>query len=202
MVGRLPRVIVVGLTGGIGAGKSTVASLLADRGAEVIDVDAIGREVIAPDGPGAAAVADRFGTLDRRALASTVFADERARHDLEGISWPLIEDELRRRIAGSTAEVVVLDMAVLPQGLGRGLYGPVVSVEAPEDQRLDRLVERGLARDDAEARMRAQVTEGARRQLASVVISNDGGLEALAQQVDALMVRLRSEARNVSERAT
>lgn len=184
--------IVVGLTGGIGAGKSTFASLLANRGAEVVDVDAIGREVIAPQGPGAAAVADRFGTLDRRALASIVFADEQARRDLEAISWPLIEGELRRRIARCTAEVVVLDMAVLPQGLGRGMYGPVVSVEAPEDRRLERLVERGLSEEDARSRMRAQVGEGVRRELASVVISNGGGLEALMQQADDLLAWLHT----------
>src|SRR5207248_4174330 len=119
---------VVGLTGGIGAGKSTFAALLAQRGAEVIDVDAVGRAVIAPGTPGESAVVERFGTSDRRELARIVFADIEARQALEAISWPLIEEELRAWIAASTADLVVLDMAVLPQGLAKGIYGPGVTV--------------------------------------------------------------------------
>lgn len=182
--------VVVGLTGGIGAGKSTLARLLGERGADVVDVDAIGRDVIAPDGPGAAAVLDRFSTLDRRQLARLVFGDDQARHDLEAISWPLIEAELRRRVAASTAEVVVLDMAVLPQGLGKGIYGPVVTVEAPEEVRVARLVERGMTEADARARMQAQVPETVRRALASVVIVNDGPPEQLAVGADRVLADL------------
>lgn len=182
--------IVVGLTGGIGAGKSTLADLLAERGAEIIDVDAIGRQVIAPDGPGAAAVLARFGTLDRRQLAAEVFSDPAARADLEAISWPLIETELRTRVAASSAEVVVLDMAVLAQGLGRGIYGPVVTVEADDDRRLARLVGRGMSADDARARMSAQVPDEVRRDIADLVILNDDDLTDLAREADRMLSSL------------
>lgn len=174
--------VVIGLTGGIGAGKSTFARLLGERGAIVIDVDAVGREVIAPGGAAAPAVQARFGTLDRCRLAAVVFADPAARHDLEAISWPAIDAELAHRLDGLAPEaVVVLDMAVLAQGdLGKGLYGPVVTVEAPDDQRIRRLVERGMGEADARARMGAQVPEQVRRDLADAVVVNDGDLAALA----------------------
>ena len=182
--------LVIGLTGGIGAGKSTFAALLAARGAHVIDVDAIGRAVIAPDGLGADAVVARFGTLDRRELAAIVFGDDGARLDLEAISWPLIEAELRRKLAAPPTDVVVLDMAVLAQGLGRGIYGPVVTVEAPEELRLARLVQRGMREDDARARMRAQTPEELRRAIADVVVVNDGDIDALAAAADATLATL------------
>lgn len=183
--------VVVGLTGGIGAGKSTFARLLADHGAEVIDVDAIGRQVIAPGTPGAAAVEERFGTSDRRQLARIVFSDEAARLDLEAISWPRIEEELRRRVAVATSGIVVLDMAVLAQGLGRGIYGPVVTVEAPVELRIERLIARGMDEADARARMEAQTGEEERRAIADVVVVNDGSIEALTRDADALLHALR-----------
>lgn len=182
--------VVVGLTGGIGAGKSTFAAFLAERGATVVDVDAIGREIITAAGPGADAVLARFQTIDRRKLAAIVFSDDQARQDLEAISWPLIEVELRLSVAGSTADVAVLDMAVLPQGLGRGIYGPVVTVEAPESLRLERLLARGMSEPDARRRMHAQVPQRAREELASVVVVNDGSLEQLAEQADVLLASL------------
>ena len=184
--------VVIGLTGGIGAGKSTFARLLADRGAHVVDVDAVGREVIAPGGPAAAAVEARFGTLDRRELAAIVFQEPAARHDLEAISWPAIDAELARRVAAQPADaVVVLDMAVLAQGdLGKGLYGPVVTVEADEEQRVSRLIERGMTEADARARMRSQVPEQVRRDLADVVVDNDGDVTALAAAADAVWATL------------
>ena len=184
--------VVVGLTGGIGAGKSTFAALLADRGADVIDVDAIGREVIAPGTPGAAAVEARFGTSDRRRLAQIVFGDEAARHDLEAISWPRIEEELRRRVAVATAGIVVLDMAVLAQGLGKGIYGPVVTVEAPVELRIARLIERGMDEADARARMQAQTGEEERRAIAHVIVVNDGSIDALTRDADAALDVLRA----------
>jgi dephospho-CoA kinase len=183
--------IVVGLTGGIGAGKSTFAALLGDRGAAVVDVDAIGREVIAPGSAGAAAVARRFGTDDRRELARIVFSDPAARGDLEAISWPLIEERLRHVVAEFNGEVLVLDMAVLPQGLGKGIYGPVVTVEAPDDLRLARLVERGMDADDAQARMRSQTSEDERRAIADLVVINDGSREQLATTADDVLRALR-----------
>jgi len=187
----VPAVVVVGLTGGIGAGKSTFAELLASSGAEVIDVDAIGRAVIAPGTQGGAVVEERFGTTDRRELARLVFSDPAARHALEAISWPLIEDRLRELVAASGADIVVLDMAVLPQGLGRGIYGPVVTVEADEQLRLQRLVARGMSQEDALARMKAQTSERDRRAIADYVVVNDDGLALLRAHADALLGALR-----------
>ena len=183
--------VVVGLTGGIGAGKTTFAQLLASRGAEVIDVDAIGRAVIAPGAEGADAVNERLGTTDRRELARLVFSDPGARRVLEAISWPLIEDRLRELVAASQTSVVVLDMAVLPQGLARGIYGPVVTVEAPDDVRLRRLVARGMGEDDALARMRAQTSESERRAIAQYVVVNDDGMGPLRARADMLMHAFR-----------
>jgi dephospho-CoA kinase len=188
--------IVVGLTGGIGAGKTAFASQLAERGVRVVDVDALGREVIAPGTAGGDAVHAAFGTTDRRELAGIVFADAQRRRRLESISWPLIEERLRSLIADAgdagDVDVVVLDMAVLAQGLGKGIYGPVVTVEAPDDVRLARLVARGLTEDDALARMRAQTSEAERRAMADVVVVNDGSWAALSEAADELLRHLRT----------
>ena len=187
--------IVVGLTGGIGAGKSTFAAKLAALGAEVVDVDAIGRAVIAPGTPGADAVLAEFGTTDRRELAQQVFGDPAARKRLEAISWPLIEEELRRFVAAAVdngVEVFVLDMAVLPQGLGKGIYGPVVTVEAPAELRIERLIGRGMDPADARARMEAQTTEAERRALADFVVENDGGADELDEAARAVLRSLTS----------
>lgn len=184
--------VVIGLTGGIGAGKSTFAACLAQSGAMIIDVDAIGREVIAPGGPCAAEVLARFGTLDRREIAAVVFADDAARHELESISWPVIERLIAHRLAevASEHDLVVLDMAVLAQGLGRGLYGPVITIEAGEQVRLARLVDRGMSDLDAAARMRAQVPEAARIAIADFVVRNDTTRDELCNQARGALVAL------------
>jgi dephospho-CoA kinase len=184
--------VVIGLTGGIGAGKSTLGGFLSDLGARVIDVDAIGREVIAPGGPAAATVVERFGTLDRRELARTVFSNAAARHDLEAITWPAINAELARRVSAEPPDaVVVLDMAVLVQGdLGRGIYGPVVTVEAPADRRIRRLLSRGMTEEDARARIAAQPSDEVRRRLADFVVDNVGDLAALRAAADEVWTAL------------
>ena len=187
--------MVAGLTGGIGAGKSTFAALLGDLGAQVIDVDAVGRDVIAPGAQGAGAVHARFGTTDRRELAALVFSDERARKDLEAISWPLIEQQLRALVARPVSDVVVLDMAVLPQGLGKGIYGPVITVEAPEGLRLARLIARGMDERDALARMNAQVPEPERRAIADFVVVNDSTVDALMIEARAVLQEVRGWSR-------
>ena len=189
--------MVIGLTGGIGAGKSTFAGLLAELGAAVIDVDRIGRDVIAPGTAGAAAVLDRFGTIERADLAAHVFNDPSALRDLEAISWPRIEDEVRRRVealggAVDAPSIVVLDMAVLDKGLGKGIYRWVVTVEAPDEVRVARLVSRGMTADDARARMRSQLDASSRRSIADVVVENDGDLEALRRAAQDALARLGS----------
>ena len=193
---------VVGLCGGIGAGKSTVARLLAERGAVVVDVDALGRSVLAHDEVRHAVVAefgdgvlDADGGIDRAALAREVFSCEGRLADLEAISHPAIDREIARHLealASDPPDLVVLDMAVLVESDlgklsdGRG-YTEVVVVEAHAEVRLERLVARGMAADDARARMAAQATDAERRAVADHVLVNDGDEADLAERVDELI---------------
>ena len=196
--------IVVGLTGGIGAGKSTVSAMLAERGAAVIDVDQLGREVQMCGGRAVEAVASEFGAavrgadggIDRPALARIVFADPAALARLTAIVHPAIDAELVLSIAGlahsaDPPTVVVLDMAVLAESrLGRGIYEVVVVVEAPVELRIERAVARGMARDDVLARMTHQASDEDRRQIADVVIVNAAGRAELEAAVDDLWLQL------------
>lgn len=198
--------LIVGLTGGIGAGKTTVAGMLARRGAVVIDVDQLGRQVVGPNGAVVDAVLDRFGAdlrdgdggIDRAALAARVFGDPEALGALTAISHPAINALLDETVSGIEARtpdsIVVYDMAVLAESeLGRGIanaYELVVVVEAPTDVRLERVVERGLSRADAAARMASQANDEVRRALADFVIGNGGDIEALGDSVAALWNRL------------
>jgi dephospho-CoA kinase len=194
----LPAVRVVALTGGIGAGKSTVAEMLAARGALVVDVDAIGRAVLEPGGRAGAAVRSRFGDqvaaadggIDRAALADVVFGDPEALAALTAISHPSINEVLSERLADvQGVDVAVLDMAILVEGRlalaadGTPLYDSVLVVEAPWPLRLERLTARGVTAEQAVARRDAQATDAERRAVADVVIVNDGNLSALAQGV-------------------
>jgi len=201
-------VVVAALTGGIGSGKSTVAELLARRGAVLVDADVIAREVVEPGTPALAALVDRFGagilaadgTLDRPALAAVAFADDESRAALETITHPAINEEFTRRMRDAPAgAVVICDVPLLvesTQARARG-YEHVIVVEAPRDVRLQRLEARGVPRADAERRMAAQASDEDRRQLATYVIDNGGDLGALEPQVDAVwrdLERRRDEA--------
>jgi dephospho-CoA kinase len=197
---------IIGLTGGIGAGKSVVAARMAERGAVVIDVDAIGREVLEPSGAAAADVIERFGErvvddegrIDRARLAKVVFSDREALAALEDISHPAINVEIDRRLdAMGDDALVVLDMAILVGSrLGRDLpsgrgYDTVVVVDAPEEIRLARLVDiRGMREPDARARIAAQPRDADRHAVADHIVVNDGDLDALDAGVDALMAAL------------
>ncbi len=200
-------VLIVGLTGGIGAGKSTVAQLLAGHGAAVVDVDALGREIIAPGGPAVAPVLERFGNdlagpdggIERPKLAQIVFNDPDDLTALNEISHPAINQLLDEHIeaigATGVTDVVVLDMAVLVEStLGRETrfpYEVVVTVEAPPDVRLERLIERGMTTDDAKARLGSQATDEQRREVANFVIHNGGGTGDLADAAGQLWDALR-----------
>lgn len=187
--------MVVGLTGGIGAGKSTVSALLADRGAVIVDADRLARDAVAAGTAGLRAVVDRFGpgvvaadgSLDRAALAALVFDDPPALADLNGIVHPPVRDAIAARVAelaGSDA-VVVLEIPLLVES-GRS-YGEsaVIVVDCAEDVALRRLVEtRGMTEDDARRRMAAQVSRAERLAAADVVIDNSGPREALEPQVE------------------
>jgi dephospho-CoA kinase len=192
-------VLVVGLTGGIGSGKSTVSGLLEERGAVVVDADRIAREVVAPGGPAYQPVVDRFGpdvvgedgAIDRPALAKVVFADPAARADLEAITHPVVGAVMAERLTSqaNTDNVVVLDVPLLVEG-GRGRAGlphgvaAVVVVDTPPEVAVERLVrDRGMKASDVEARMAAQATREERLALADVVIDNSGSPDDLPDQV-------------------
>ncbi len=207
--------LVVGLTGGIGAGKTTVARLLAEHGAVVIDVDAIGHDVLAPGGRAVTRVVEEFGPgilapsgeIDRSKLAAVAFSDSKALARLTAISHPAINEELLERLKHVPADsIVVLDLAVLVESsLGRlpapyG-YSVVVTVEAGRSTRENRAVSRGSEREDVRRRMAQQASDLQRREIADFVINNDGDLEQLARQVDDLWRRLRSLSRSQFEDA-
>lgn len=185
--------LVVGLTGGIGAGKSTVSLLLAARGAVIVDTDLVARAVVAVGGPAHDAVAARFGasvSSDRRALADLVFSDPAALADLNAIVHPAVRDEVARRLASlspADASVVVLDVPLLVESGGHDRYdvAGVLVVDCPEDVALARLVEqRGMAEPDARRRMSAQASRAERLAAADFVIHNGASLDDLAAEVD------------------
>ncbi|RBY88344.1 dephospho-CoA kinase [Blastococcus sp. TF02A-26] len=188
----------IGLTGGIGSGKSTVSRLLAERGAVVVDADAIAREVVEPGTVGLAAVVAAFGdevlaadgTLDRPALGAIVFADPEARGRLNAIVHPLVRERAAELAGQVPADgVVVHDIPLLVEsgqaaGEARSAHDLVLVVETDLDTRLARLVQRGMTEDDARARIAVQATDEERRAVADVVLDNSGTPEELAAQVD------------------
>ncbi len=191
--GYCPCVLRIGLTGGIGSGKSTVARLLADRGARLVDADVLAREVVAPGTPGLAAVAEAFGAgvltadgeLDRPALAAVVFGDPDARRRLDGIVHPLVRARSVELLAEMPPDaVVVQDIPLLVETGQAGSFDLVLVVEADPGTRVARLVGRGLSEDDARARIAAQATDEQRRAVADAVLDNSGTPEQLEAQVD------------------
>lgn len=197
---------VVGLTGGIAAGKSTVARRLAELGAVVIDADHLAREAVTPGSRGLAAIVERFGnavlgddgSLDRAALGRIVFADEEARRALNGIVHP----EVRRLYAEAVADarandpdaVIVYDVPLLAEARAVDEFGTIVVVDAPADVRIARLVElRGMDREEAENRVGSQVSDADRRAMADVIIDSAGTIDETIAQTDALWRRLVAE---------
>ncbi|MBQ0951375.1 dephospho-CoA kinase [Streptomyces anthocyanicus] len=183
----------VGLTGGIGAGKSEVSRLLVEHGAVLIDADRIAREVVAPGTPGLAAVVAAFGedvlaedgSLDRPKLGSIVFADPEKLAVLNGIVHPLVrERSTALEEAAAEDAVVVHDVPLLTENGLAPLYDLVVVVDAAPATQLDRLMRlRGMTEQDARARMAAQATREQRREIADVVVDNDVPLEELRRRV-------------------
>ncbi|MBN9618121.1 MAG: dephospho-CoA kinase [Actinobacteria bacterium] len=189
----------VGLTGGVGSGKSTVARMLTEHGAVVIDADAIAREVVRRGTPGFEAVVAEFGPsvvgvdgeLDRPALAAIVFADEGRRAALNAIVHPLVGQRSAELMAAAPAgAVVVYDVPLLVESGLAGGFDRVVVVEARVEVRLARLVERGMPESDARERMRAQASDEQRRAVADELIVNNGGLAELRTSVDQVWARL------------
>lgn len=186
--------VLVGLTGGIGSGKSTVSGLLAERGAVVIDADAIVREVQAPGTPVLAAIVERFGpavlgpdgALDRQALADRVFTDDEALAALNAIVHPAVGAEIARRLeeAAGTDAVVVLDVPLLVES-GRDDMAALLVVDVDPDVAVARVVEqRGMREDDVRARIARQASREERRARATHVIDNSGSRADLEARVD------------------
>lgn len=189
----------IGLTGGVGSGKSTVARMFADRGAVIVDSDALAREVVEPGTPGFAAVVAQFGPdvvgpdgrLDRAALAAVVFADERKRAALNAIVHPLVGARAAELAAVAPPDaVVVQDVPLLVENELAPQFDAVVVVLADPELRVRRLAGRGMVEADARARMAAQATDEQRRAVADEVIDNDGDLAALERRVDEVWERL------------
>jgi dephospho-CoA kinase len=193
MLGGMLR---IGLTGGIGAGKSAVARRLAELGAVVIDADALAREVVAPGTDGLAEVVARFGPailtpdgqMDRAVVGQIVFGDDEKRRQLEAIVHPRVRDRSAALIEAAPPDAVVVhDIPLLVESGAAGGFDLVVVVLADSDVRLDRLVRlRGMSEEAARARFAVQATDDQRRSVADVVIENNGTVDELRAAVDAL----------------
>lgn len=198
--------LILGLTGGIGAGKSTVSAELARLGAEVIDADAIAREVVEPGSPGLDLLAAEFGedvvgedgALDRAVLAERAFSSQERTAALNAITHPLIGERTAERFAGAADDAVVVhDIPLLVEGGMAPGYHLVLVVDTPEDVRLRRLVElRGLEETDARSRIERQATDAQRHEVADVLLDNSGDEAALVESVraawDRRIVRMAS----------
>src|SRR5574337_64838 len=198
--------VVVGLTGGIGSGKSTVAAMFRRLGATVIDADQVAHELVEPDRPLFEAVVLAFGRevvgadgrIDRRRLGAIVFADPTARKRLEELLHPAIIEECERRIRQaevSGTAVCLIDAALLIESGWHARFDAAILVEASEALRLDRLVRsRGLSQDDAMLRIRSQMPQAEKRRHAGYVIENEGPLEETERQVQAVWEQLYAKA--------
>jgi dephospho-CoA kinase len=198
-VHQTDAVITVGLTGGIGSGKSTVAELLSSYGAVIIDADVLAREAVAPGTPGLARVVEQFGpevlaadgSLDRQRLAVLVFGNPERLAALNAIVHPYVRRRSEELTAAASDDAVVVQ--VIPLLVENALtdFDVVVVVDASLETQLQRLADRGMDPADARARIAAQAAGAQRRAAADVVIDNDGDLASLREQVRALWHRLR-----------
>jgi dephospho-CoA kinase len=197
-------VLRVGLTGGIGAGKSEVSARLAAQGAVVIDADTIAREVVEPGTEGLAEVVKAFGpevllpngTLDRPRLGDIVFADPELRSKLNAIVHPRVGARMAElEQAAGPGAIVVLDVPLIAETGRTDAYDLVVVVDAPPRVQVDRLVRRrGMTREQARARMEAQASREQRLAIADIVVDNSGSLSELDRQVGDLWTELRRRA--------
>jgi dephospho-CoA kinase len=197
-------VLRVGLTGGIGSGKSEVSRRLVSLGAVLVDADAVAREVVEPGTPGLAAVVEEFGegvllpggALDREKLGSIVFADDALRARLGAIVHPLVGRRMQELVDDAPADaIVVYDVPLLAENDLAGLYDLVVVVDTPVEEQIRRLTAlRGMTEEAARARIAAQAGRERRLAVADRVIDNSGTLDALAAQVDELWADLTRRA--------
>ena len=189
--------MICGLTGGIACGKTTVAQMLAHKGAIIVDADQVARDVVAPNSPGLSDVMNEFGEeiiknneLDREALGAIIFADPKRRKILEAILHPRIAVESARQIQAALSKsspMVLYDAALLVESGRADDFRPLIVVTASQHTQLERIVLRdGLNRDDARARLEAQMPVSDKAAVADYVISNDGSRDDLQEQVDQL----------------
>ena len=190
----------VGLTGGIGAGKSTVADLFSQKGAVVIRSDELARQVIEPQTPGFQQVIDRFGKefvnsegyIDRAKLAQIVFQDDAALKDLENIVHPLVSSKTNQIIDQHTSETIIVnEIPLLLEKKMESLFDFLVIVISSEKNRLERLSQRGLTAEQASARMAKQVSDDERKAAADFLIVNDGNLDQLEADVEKIWQTLQ-----------
>lgn len=195
--------LVLGLTGGIGSGKSTVSALLEELGAVIIDADRVVRELQQPGEPVFDAMVAAFGsgivaadgTLDRQAVADIVFADGEKLATLNGIVHPAVGARMAEQLAAlaDTDQVVILDVPLLVEGKGRYDTAGTIVVDVDPELAVQRLVEhRGFSEDDARARIARQASRDDRLAVADIVIDNSGPVDALAGQVDELWQRIEA----------
>jgi dephospho-CoA kinase len=203
--GAISRRFVVGLTGGIGSGKSSVAQLFAERGIDVIDADAIAHELTRPGGGAIEAIGAAFGTemldpsggLDRTRMRSRAFAEPEARKRLEAILHPMIRAETERRAAGALSPYLILMIPLLIEsGDPHRRCDRVLVVDCPEEEQIKRVMARsGLARADVKAIMATQASRTARLRHADDIIENGGDPSRLPPQVDAVHLRYLAAAK-------
>ena len=189
----------VGLTGGIGSGKTTVAGLFASKGAALVDADEISRKLTAPAQPAITEIARKFGSLfvaadgslDRKRMRDLVFADPSAREHLEAILHPLIRHESTRQIQASTAQYVVVVVPLLVEtGALRGMINRILVVDCEPETQIRRVMDRsGLSRNEVLSIIASQASRQQRLREADDIIQNDSGLEALHEQVNPLHLR-------------
>jgi dephospho-CoA kinase len=194
--------LLIGLTGNIAAGKSSVAEALAARGACVVDSDVAAREAVAPGSPGLSAIVDTFGrdmllpdgSLDRARLGTHVFANTEARHALERIVHPAVERSRQRAVLAARADgrdVVVCDIPLLFEAQLAWQFPRIVLVDAPAPLRIARLMrDRQMTAEAAAARVGAQMPAALKRGRADVIVQNDGDRQALRDAIDALWRRV------------
>ena len=191
----------IGLTGGIGSGKSTVSGILRELGAVVIDSDLLAREVVAPGTPGLARVVEAFGpevltpegAMDRAKVGALVFADPQQRQRLESIIWPLVA-EASAALAATAGpdDLVVHDIPLLVETRQQASFDAVLVVDAPVETQVERLVrDRGMSEDEARSRIAAQATREQRLAAATHVIENTGTIEDLRRRVAEVVAELR-----------
>lgn len=189
--------MIIGLTGGIACGKSTVARMLEKRGAKIVDADLIAREVVEPGSPVLAQIVDRFGrdvlnadgSLNRKRLADIIFSDAEAKRDLERLTHPAIRARIRERLAELERErprgLNVADIPLLYESKLEHEYPEIMVVYVPESVQLQRLMERdGLDERQAMSRIRAQMPIEEKKRRADIVIDNSGSLRETEEQVD------------------